>query len=307
MDCAGIISITFGKNPGQDLDNELKVCAELLFNKYAARLGKGVEVCISAQAMEGAASELSESNPLFKPITEQLEALQHISTFWREGKSKGLGLYLQLHGNYAGSSPSPEILARLVAYLYTKFGLQFRKINLSLCYSAGKKDVVDPSGSTANQFCAKLLETLQEHKEWLTGVMVAGYRMFVTFSMVEDQVRNTQELGKPTHPRGQVPDLLSQTAEKARVGLQEKDNKLPKSLLMAKSKAFQDKNVKEYWVMAEQYVLGKIIWKFNGNQWARASLAEYTDSEPIRRMVVDTTDYLKGTGNKELFTLGLVL
>ena len=107
-------------------------------------------------------------------------------------KAKAVGLYLAAHhvGDTDDTFPPIEILAQLTAKYY-EAGVQFRKINLNACFSAGKPGNaieigIKYEGNLVLKFCQDLVATLKSGSifagkkpmspDILEGCMVAGYR-----------------------------------------------------------------------------------------------------------------------------------
>lgn len=236
-------------------------------------------------------------------------------------KLGSVGLYWALHGNHADTIPSAVDLAGLT-YRFYAGGITFRKINLSACYSAGQATQnVDLNASVLNRFCTTLSHALSQegNEAELDKLMVAGYReVIVMWDESEDAhpyfrnspvkatadvvgVHNTFKNNNQYHPMRPLAtaqqvegardvmltvDRLQKLGEKKdkREKLTLSENKELKGLAIYKG---AHKAERELFEKVARYVLGKLVLKYDAtsNDWAPASLAEYSDSLAIQQIV----------------------
>ena len=223
-----------------------------------------------------------------------LTALKKLSTTWVEDptrKAPGVGLYIQMHATSGGYwGVVPKQLAGFVSMLYRQHGLRFRKINLSACFTGGPNKT-DPSQSLAMVFCRELSTELGDHPEWLKGVMVAAYRATVTFEAEKDEDTGKAEIhnvvnNKPINPavgRKDIQDTaLTTLADLTKMAKDTIPKRMEVAIYRATSK---DAGFKKLYEQVKNYISVKIAWKFDGQDWQRISLADYTDREDITEMI----------------------
>jgi hypothetical protein len=284
MICDGIVAITSIEDNNETGKAELIVCEKALRIKYAGRVKVFASVC----AYDSKLTKFSQENSEFEPLKKDLPMLQRLSEEWKAGRSPGIGLYLQGHGNQFGTRPPADQLAERVSQLYKEWQLAFRKINISICFSAGKEKT-DVSESSLTKFCSTLRAALGDQDAPLHGLMVAGYRSAVTFSDGTSP-RNTFEEKKAfTHPKEKLDPKIVEMAHHV-AGQDLTDAKvrkdLPKQLMTARNKL--DKAQNDQLQSLQTYVLWKLVRKYNAEtkNWTPTSISEYSDNLDTRYMAI---------------------